>query len=72
MSVFDEDLCNKKQHAFFEIERPDVNGTCVLDIIIEFFLRFQNGDKMTKGVCMLYQVYETIRFQVIVFPLVWP
>jgi hypothetical protein len=48
MSILDEDLSDQQEHALLEIERPNVNCSSVLNIIIELFLRLQDGEQVAK------------------------
>ena len=67
-----EDLDHEEKHAFFEVKRPNVNSSSMLDIIIKRFLRLQHSEHMSERVSMLYHVYKPIRLQLIVLPLIRP
>jgi hypothetical protein len=44
MSILDKDLGDEQEHAFLEVEGPDVNSTCVLDLIVEGLLRLEYSE----------------------------
>ncbi len=62
MCVLDEDLGDQEEHAFLKVEGPDVYSPGVLQVIIEFFLRFKDRQEVPERMGMLDQVDESARF----------
>lgn len=72
MRVLNKDLGNQEEHTFLEVEGPNVYCASMFYIIIEFFLRLQDGQEMTERVSMLDQVNKSSRFEFVIFPLAGP
>ena len=72
MGAFYQNLGDEKKHTFLKVEGPDVNGTCMLDIIVKFFLRLQDGQQVSERMSMPDEGNEAIRLQLIVLPLIGP
>jgi hypothetical protein len=52
MSALYKNLGDEQEHTFLKVEGPDVNGTCMLDIIVKFFLRLQDGQQVAERMSM--------------------
>jgi hypothetical protein len=72
MGALYKNLGDEQEHTFLKVEGPDVNGTCMLDIIVKFFLRLQDCQQVAERMSMSDQRNESIRLQLIILPLIWP
>ncbi len=72
MGALNQNLSDEQKHTFLKVEGPDVYGTYMFDIIVKFFLRLQDGQQVSERVSMFDEGNETIRFQLIILPLIGP